>query len=87
MNQWTLTSSPCGRDFRYSSIPENPPFAGSYSPHKPEFCSSRLTLDSPQSLTHVTISGNVGFQPNEFTIHGVNNLVSSRRPGANTVGR
>ena len=47
MSQWTLKCSACGKEFPYSSKPENLPFAGSYSPHKLEFSSSRLTLVCP----------------------------------------
>src|SRR5260221_7268033 len=47
MSQWTFTCSACGKEFPHSSISENLPFAGSYSPHKLGFSSSRLTLDCP----------------------------------------
>jgi len=47
MSHWTLTCSACGKEFPYNSIPQNLPFAGSYSPHKLEFSSSHLTLDCP----------------------------------------
>ena len=46
MSGKTLTCSACGKEFLYT-IPENLPFTGSYSPHKLEFSSSRLTLECP----------------------------------------
>jgi endogenous inhibitor of DNA gyrase (YacG/DUF329 family) len=47
MSQWTLKCSACGKESLHNSIPEKRPFAGSYSPHKLEFFSNRLTLVCP----------------------------------------